>query len=153
MLPNLLFSIAFLTLSTQPCPCLQVPALSGAAPPSTSTPRTSTVYRPRPKESPLRRHLRLVVQSSMPHPPPATSARRPLGISLPKATRYTRRYQSSTTRRRTAQCQAPTVQQLHDGTPTVLLSSTLRGTVLIITPQCRPTQSSLTQRPRLHSQP
>ena len=152
MLPNLQFDCLF-TLLTQPCPRLQVPAVRGAAPPSTSILWKSTAYQPKPKESPLRRHLRLEVQLFTPHPPPATSARQPLGISLPKVTRFTRRFQSSTTRRRTAQCQAPTVQQLHDGTPTVLLSSTLRGTVLIITPQCRPTRPSLTQRPRLHLQP
>ena len=152
MLPNLQF-LSLFAHSTQPCPCLQVPAVRGVALPSTSTQRTSTACRPKPNESPLRRHSRLEVQLFTPHPPPATSARQLLGISLPRATRYTRRYPSSTTPQRTAQCQAPTAQQLQGGTPAALLSSTPKGTVPNTTPQCRPTQLSLTQQLHLHSQP
>ena len=123
------------TLLTQPCPRLQVPAVRGAAPPSTSTLWKSTAYQLKPRGSPLKRHSRLVVQSSMPHLLHATSARRPPGINPPKATRSTRRSRSSTTQRQTARCQALMVQQPRDGTPTVLPSFILRGTVRIITPR------------------
>ena len=134
MLPTLQFDRLFLLL-TKTLSALQVPAVSGAAPPSTSTLWKSTAYQLKLRGSPPRRHSRLVVQSSRPHLLRVTSAHRPPGINPSKATHSTRRSRSFTTRRQTARCQALMVQQPSDGTPTVLPSSILRGTVQINTPQ------------------
>ena len=120
---------------TKTLSALQVPVVSGAAPPSISTLWKSTEYQLKLRGSPQRRHSRLAAQSSKPHLLCVTSAHRLQGINPSKATHSTRRSRSFTTRRQTARCQALMVRQSSDGTPTVLPSSILRGTVQINTPQ------------------